>query len=68
MKLNLEVPLNSLSFGNVSFNIIRELKELEADISLFPMGEPDFSAYDLDDDLKKYIEDSVNERWKRVCI
>jgi|TARA_R110002012_G_scaffold313690_2_gene525470 hypothetical protein len=63
MKLILEAPLNSLSFGNVSFNIIRELQKLNVDLGIFPTGDPDLSAFDIDDDLKKYIENGVNNRW-----
>jgi hypothetical protein len=64
--LNLEAPLNGLSFGNVSYNIIRELKDLKVELSLFPTGDADFSAFDLQDDLKEYIEDAVNKRWKKI--
>lgn len=66
MKLILEAPLNSLSFGNVSFNIIRELQKLNVDLGIFPMGDPDLAAFDIPDDLKKYIEDSVNNKWKKI--
>ena len=52
MKLILEAPLNSLSFGNVSYNIIRELHKKNVELGLFPIGDPDLSAYDFSDDLK----------------
>ena len=64
--LNLEAPLNGLSFGNVSYNIIRELKDLDIELSLFTTGDADFSAINLEYDLKKYIEDAVNKRWERI--
>ena len=63
MKLLLEVPLNRLSFGNVAFNLIRELHKKEVDIGVFPIGEPDLSAYDFSEDLKKYIENAINARF-----
>ena len=63
MKLLLEVPLNRLSFGNVAFNLIRELHKKEVEIGLFPIGEPDLSAYDFSEDLKTYIEDAINKRF-----
>jgi hypothetical protein len=63
MDLLLEVPINRVSFGNVSFNIIRELYKREYPIGIFPIGEPDFSAFDINDGLKKYIEDAVNNRF-----
>ena len=66
MTLVLEAPLNSLSFGNVTFNIIRELHKLGVNLALFPTGDPDLSAYEINDDLKKYIEDAVNKRWEKT--
>lgn len=38
MALNLNFPLNVLSYGVCGFNILRELYELAPDISLFPIG------------------------------
>ena len=54
-KLNFEAPINSLSLGNVAVNFLRELKDRDLDLSLFPIGdEGDFSAYDkIPDDFKK---------------
>ena len=66
MNLILEAPLNSLSFGNVSFNIIRELHKLDVNLGIFPTGDPDLSAFDVSDDLSKYIEDALNNRWKLI--
>jgi hypothetical protein len=63
MSLILEVPINRVSFGNVAFNIVRELYKREYPISIFPIGQPDFSAFDLDDGLTKYFEDSINNRF-----
>ena len=63
MKLILEVPLNSLSFGNVSYNIVRELYERDVKLGLFPIGDPDLSAYDISDDLRNYIQESIDKRW-----
>ena len=62
MKLVIDAPLNSLSLGNVSFNIIRELYKKGVDIGIFPTGDPDFKAYDIDNDLKVYIENALNNR------
>jgi len=64
MDLLLEVPINRVSFGNVAFNIVRELHKREYPIRIFPIGEPDFSAFHIDDDLKEYIEDAVNNRFE----
>ena len=63
MKLILEAPFNSLSFGNVALNIVRELQRRDVELGIFPIGEPDLGAYDLSDDLKKYLEEGINKRW-----
>ena len=41
---------------------VKELKK-EVEIGLFPIGEPDLSAYDFSEDLKTYIEDAINKRF-----
>tara|TARA_Y100001938_G_scaffold150151_1_gene239843 strand:- start:7506 stop:8612 length:1107 start_codon:yes stop_codon:yes gene_type:complete len=66
MNLILEAPLNSLSFGNVSFNIIRELHRLNVNLGIFPTGDPDLSAFDVEDELKKYIEDALKNNWNII--
>ena len=66
MKLLLEAPINRLSFGNVSYNFIRELKKLDVDLGIFPIGDLnqlDLSAFDPEEDTKQYIEDCINKRW-----
>ena len=65
MKLLLEAPINRLSFGNVSYNFIRELKKLDVDLGIFPIGDLnqlDLSAFDPEEDTKQYIEDCINKR------
>ena len=63
-KLILKAPFNSLSLGNVSYNIARELYNKEIEVSLFPhAGNFDFSPFDkLDKDFKKWLENSANSR------
>ena len=63
MKLLLEIPLNRLSFGNVSYNLVREFHKLGAEIGIFPIGDIDLGAFDLSEELKTYIEDAINNRW-----
>lgn len=56
-KINFSAPINSLSFGNVSINMLRSLYKLGSDVSFFPIGKSlDFSSYDkLDEDFKKWV-------------
>tara|TARA_R110002020_G_scaffold207564_5_gene413175 strand:+ start:334 stop:1425 length:1092 start_codon:yes stop_codon:yes gene_type:complete len=63
MKLLLEIPLNRLSFGNVSYNFVRELHKLNVEIGIFPIGDIDLSAYDVSEELGAYIEEAIKQRW-----
>ena len=63
MKLLLEIPLNRLSFGNVSYNFVRELYKLNIDIGIFPLGNVDLSAFDASEELKTYIKEAIDRRW-----
>ena len=63
MKILVEAPINSLSLGNVSFNIIRELFDRGHDVAIWPKGNIDLKAYDADQDLVKKIENGINNRY-----
>lgn len=67
MKLVFKCPINSLSFGNVSINILRELKERDIDLTVFPHGNADISAFDrMDEKFKVWLEDVINNRFLKV--
>ena len=67
MKLLLETPLNSLSFGNVSYNLIKEFQRLDVELGLFPTGgNVDLAAFDIGENLKEYIQNAINKRWSFV--
>ena len=63
-RINFSGPINSLSFGNVSINMLRSLYNKGTEVSFFPMGKSlDFSAYDkIDEDLKSWIKDCAENR------
>jgi len=67
-RLNFDAPINGLSLGNVSVNFLRELKEREVDLALFPIGERgEFEAYDkISDEFKKWIANISNSRLKKL--
>ena len=46
MNLIFDAPINNLSFGNVSVNILKELHKKKSKICLFPKTEPDLGAFD----------------------
>jgi hypothetical protein len=46
-KINLEIPVNNLSFGNCSVNFLKELFKKGINPTIFPIGERvDFSAFE----------------------
>jgi hypothetical protein len=63
MNLNVEAPLNSLSFGNVSYNFLRELYKANIDIALFPIGEPDLSAFQPTQEFVNWLQKSISVRF-----
>ena len=62
--LIIKCPLNSLSFGNVSYNLLREAFKKEIDVCLFPIGDRiDLQAYDkIDENFQSWIKDSFEKR------
>ena len=66
MKLLVEAPLNTLSFGNVSFNILRELYKKNVDVGLFPIGNVDVSAFEIDKEFSDWLQQCINNRYNFV--
>lgn len=56
-------PVNNLSFGNVSYNMLRELYKRDIPVSYFPISERlDFSSFDkVDKDFVSWVESSARE-------
>lgn len=59
--LTVNAPLNSVSFGNVSFNILKEifLRNI-LNLQYFPIGNIDIGSFVVDPIFKEKIENSVN--------
>lgn len=63
MDLIISAPINNLSFGNVSFNILREIYKKGKKVSLFPIGDIDFSAFDkVDKDFVNWVKNAHQYR------
>ncbi len=56
MDFNLNLPINSLSFGQVSINILKELHKRNLQPSFFGIGNSDFSAFKLSDDFNFWFK------------
>ena len=64
MKILVEAPLNSLSLGNVSLNIIRELFNKNHEVGVWPISDNvDIDAFDLSDDFKIKLKNSIDSRF-----
>jgi len=68
MKLLVNAPINALSFGNVSINILRSLYKKGVDLCFFPVGDKtDISAYDkIDPNFVTYLQESTNNRYNKI--
>ena len=68
MKLLINAPINALSFGNVSVNILRELYKRQIDLTFFPIGDKaELEAYDkIDRDFIKYLQSCTNDRFNKI--
>ena len=67
-KIILEAPVNNLSFGNVTYNLLRELYRREMSVSFFPIsGKLDFSSFDkIDPDFRQWIVSSGKSRFNTI--
>jgi glycosyltransferase involved in cell wall biosynthesis len=68
MKLLVNAPINALSFGNVSVNILRELFKKNIDLIFFPIGDKaEMEAYDkIEPDFVKYLQAATNDRYSKI--
>jgi glycosyltransferase involved in cell wall biosynthesis len=68
MKLLVNAPINALSFGNVSVNILRELYKKNIDLVFFPIGDKaELEAYDkIDPEFIKYLQAATNNRYSKI--
>jgi hypothetical protein len=63
MQFIFEAPINSLSFGNVAVNLLREMWKAGHDVGLFPIGNSvDVSAHSLEPEFARWLEDALKNR------
>jgi len=62
MKLIVEAPLNQLSFGNVSFNFLREFFKAGIEIAYFPIGNIDLTSFKVPNQFVDWLNHSMNHR------
>lgn len=66
LALNFEGPLNNLSFGQVSYNLLREMYERGYDVAIWPTGQIDISAYEAPEDFENWIASAIKNRFKKL--
>ena len=60
-------PLNALSFGNVSFNLVKAIHKKGMHAAIFPIGNVDVGAFgEQEDGFKSWLEDAVNNRFPKL--
>jgi hypothetical protein len=60
-KLIVEAPLNPLSLGNVSYNILYSLYKKGVKVLYVPIGQPDVGVYKNDDQFKNWLQEAGNK-------
>jgi len=62
MNLNFNLPVNTVSFGQISVLILRELFSLNKDIALIPIGSSDLSSQsDISSEFGEWLQKNINE-------
>jgi glycosyltransferase involved in cell wall biosynthesis len=64
MNFALNVPINPVSFGQVSTLILRELYKRKINPCIFPIGDVDLGTQEEDKDFFKWISSNINKSLK----
>jgi hypothetical protein len=68
MQLIVEAPVNQLSFGNVTYNLLRQLWRKGVDVMWFPLGgNANFESFDkIDKNFGEWLQDSTRNANKKI--
>jgi hypothetical protein len=62
MSLSFNLPINTVSFGQISTLILRELFALDKNINLLPIGNPDLSTQsDITPQFGEWLQKNINQ-------
>lgn len=61
MNFALNFPINSVSFGQVSFNLLREVYARQVAPCIFPIGNADISAQKTDPEMNFWLQSCINK-------
>jgi len=64
MKILLDAPFNSLSLGNVSYNVCRELFEKGHDVAVWPTSNNvNIDAYNATEEFKLKFKEAIDKHF-----
>ena len=63
MSLIFEAPLSQLSFGQISYNILREFWKKDVELGYFPIGNVDLTCFQPKKEFVAYLQESINRRY-----
>lgn len=68
MQLIVEAPINQLSFGNVTYNLLRQLWRKGVDVMWFPLGgNANFESFDkIDKNFGAWLQDSAKNATNKI--
>lgn len=68
MQLIVEAPVNQLSFGNVTYNLLRQFWRKGVDVMWFPLGgNANFESFDkIDKNFGEWLQDSTKNANKKI--
>jgi hypothetical protein len=67
MSLNFNLPINSVSFGQVSSLILRELYKKKLDINILPISNVDLSTQsNLDQEFMTWLQEKINFSLEKI--
>lgn len=55
MKINFNAPINTVSFGNVSYNFLKCLIDKKVEMSYFPIGQVNASAFEVSEPIHNFL-------------
>lgn len=61
MQFSLHLPINRVSFGQVSINILQEFFKKNLSPCVFPIGDVDVNAHSLSEEFKRWLEECINK-------
>ena len=68
MKINLQAPINQLGYGVAGINILKALQAEDAEVSFFPIGQPQVTNQADADAVRKGIQTAQTLEPYAPCV